>query len=106
MTEAEVFLAQELVLPGCRWTAKRKLAILTAMQRWPSESANIMQAHGISADEMIGWHKGLSREGFKGLAAKNVRPAAERLDAPPPPPHRHRATEPPAPSLANPWRDT
>jgi len=105
MTEVEAFLAQAQVIPGCRWTAKRKLAILTAMERWPTESAEIMRQHGISADEVIGWRKGLSREGFKGLAAKNIRPPSERLDAPPPPPHRQRATKPPA-SPANPWRDT
>ena len=105
MTEAEAFLAKELVTPGCRWTAKRKLALLTAMERWPEESASIMAAHRISADEVISWRTGLSREGFKGLAAKNVRPPAERLDEPSPPPHRRRATEPRRHAPTDPWRD-
>lgn len=105
MTEVEAYLAGELVIPGCRWTAKRKLAVLTALQRWPDQSAEIMQAHNLSADEIVAWRRGLSREGFKGLAAKNIRPASERLDATRPPPHRHRATEPRRPAPTDPWRD-
>lgn len=53
-----------------RWTAKRKAELLDAISREPERSAEIMAEHNVSAEELIGWRRGLESEGLGGLAVK------------------------------------
>lgn len=79
MTDAEAFLAREGVIPGARWTPKRKAALLQAMKTWPSEADALLQTHGISAPEIAAWRRANAAEGLKGLAANNVAPRERRV---------------------------
>lgn len=73
MTEAETYLADAGVAPGCRWTPMRKAAVLTAMKKWPEHSADIMEANGISAEEVSTWAAHHNRDGIIGLKATQAR---------------------------------
>lgn len=103
MTEAETYLAKQGVVPGCRWGRTRKAAFLFAIGRWPEGSAALIEAHNVSADEIVSWKMRQDRLGHRGLQAGVVIPAEERkraLDADVPPPHRRRSAQP-----LDPWRD-
>ncbi len=107
MTEAEKFLALEGVVAGedVRWVARRKAAFLTALNRWPEESAALMEALNVSADEIVSWRNGMQRAGHSGLKVRDLDDRrAERVDAPRPPPQRRRSA-PARPALTDPWRE-
>lgn len=55
-----------------RWTAKRKAEVLDALDRLPDQSAEIMQRHGLSAEELIDWRRAADRGGLAALTVKAI----------------------------------
>jgi hypothetical protein len=50
-----------------RWTAKRKAEVLDAIAATPEASAEIMERHGLSAEELAHWSRARAERGDQGL---------------------------------------
>lgn len=61
---------------GRRWTAQRKIAVLSLVRSGLADRAELCGAYGISDDEMAGWEAAFDRGGAKGLMATRARQRA------------------------------
>lgn len=65
MNAADEALAREGVFPDRRMTARRKLALLEVMDKFPGETVRLIERFGLSVDELVGWRRALGRAGRK-----------------------------------------
>lgn len=66
---------RQITAAGPRWTAKRKAEVLAELDAEPDRSAEIMDRHGLSAEELVAWRLAFDAQGYAGLAALKPRPA-------------------------------
>ena len=64
---------KEACAPIGRWTAYRKRELLLAVEKGNVRAEEVMQAHGIAAEEWETWKLALLRSGVKALKAKALR---------------------------------
>lgn len=70
---AEVSLSRKEALQlVSRWTATRKAQVLRAVAAGVVTQAEIMDAHGIDAEEWANWSRGAEEFGLVGLRAKKA----------------------------------
>jgi hypothetical protein len=61
---------REALAPVKRWTAYRKLGLLTAIRNGVVGREDAMASHGISGEELRSWERGFDMRGAEALKAR------------------------------------
>lgn len=60
---------QEALQPVLRWSVRRKARVLLALAKGIVTQADVLEAHGIDAEELASWERAVEDAGVTGLRA-------------------------------------
>ena len=79
LREELILNRQEALKPVVRWSVRRKAQVLLALAKGIVTKDDVLEAHGIDAEELASWERAVEGEGIVALrATKRSDPPAHR----------------------------